>query len=174
MTPALTVPTLLQLEARFHASLDVDSLLDLVVDEALSVVDATSGMAGLSTPKGMVARSYHAGQRRVPYERVWTEAQGLPGWILTHRTPYVTNDAASDAHVSADVREQFDVRSALAASIVSARGDLLGFVELHNKRAGAAFTAGDTESIAALSQTAASAIETALAYRLLREAEAAF
>jgi len=174
VAPALTVPTLLQLEARFHASLDVDVLLDLVVDEAVSVVRATSGVAGLSTPTGMVARSYHDAARRVPYERVWSGTQGLAGWVHTHRTPYVTNDAASDSHLSPDLRDTFGVTSALATPIVSARGDLLGFVEVHNKQDEGGFTATDTESLTALSQTAASALETALAYRLLREAETAF
>jgi signal transduction histidine kinase/ActR/RegA family two-component response regulator len=62
------------------------------------------------------------------------------------------------------------VRSVLAIPILSAEGQILGFFDIHNKKEGG-FTSADQENLVAVSQVAAIAIQNALAYRQVRQAE---
>jgi signal transduction histidine kinase len=64
---------------------------------------------------------------------------------------------------------QFGVRSALSAPILCAQGKVLGFFEIHNKEGG--FTPDDREKLLAVSHAASIAIQNALAYRRIQQAE---
>src|SRR5262249_38733413 len=69
-----------------------------------------------------------------------------------------------------EVWAPFGVRSVLAIPILSGEGQILGFFDIHNKKEGG-FTAADQENLVAVSQVAAIAIQNALAYRQVRQAE---
>ena len=66
---------------------------------------------------------------------------------------------------------QFGVRQALSTPVLNARGEVLGFFEIHNKQGAAGFTPTDQERLIAVSQIAAIAIQNALAYREIQRAE---
>jgi len=157
------VRSLLRVGAKLNSTLDVDALLDILTGEAINIAGAESGMAALRTSTGMVCRPYVQRGRPVPLP---------PGWTADHLTPFRTNEARNDPRIDAAVRGQFDVRSAVSMPILDARGDALGYFEVHNKLGGE-FTAEDQERLAAVAQSAASAIQNALAYHHLREAEQA-
>jgi PAS domain S-box-containing protein len=168
-----TILTLLRISERLTATLDVDMLLDVLVQEAIRLVEAESGVAGLLAPEGMTAKKYFQKDEVVPLECRWAPMQGLPGWLIVHKTPYLTNDVAADAQVDRDLCERLGVRTALSTPILSARGEVLGFFEVHNKRTLAGFGPADRELLLAVSHTAAIAIQNALAYRNLQRAEGA-
>ena len=86
------------LRTRRPSSLDVDTLLDVLVQEAIRLVDAESGVAGLRAPEGMVCRRYFQHGVPRPLEYCWPPMHGLPGWVLEHKAPYLTNDATADPH----------------------------------------------------------------------------
>jgi PAS domain S-box-containing protein len=168
-----TLAALLRISARVNATLDPDALLDVLVQEAISLVGAESGVAGLWTPEGMVCTRYFANGEPVPFEYRWPPLHGLPGWLFVHKVPYLTNDAAHDPQVAPAVRERFGFRSALSTPIVTSEGEILGFFEVHNKRDGSDFCETDTARLTAISQSASVAVQNALAYRRLKEAEQA-
>jgi PAS domain S-box-containing protein len=167
-----TVRSLLRISKRLNSSLDVDALLDILVQEAIQLVGAESGVAGLCTPEGMVCQTYfHKGQA-VPLRYVWPPMHGLPGWLLVHKVPYVTNDAAGDPQIVGELCERFGVWSAVSTPILTAANEILGFFEIHNKKDGSAFNTRDQDHLVAVAQAAAIAIQNALAYRQLQRAEA--
>ncbi len=165
--------SLLRVSQRLNSTLDVDGLLDVLVEEAIRMVDAESGVAGLRTPDGLVCRCYMRNGEAVPLEYCWPPMVGLPGWVLEHKVPYLTNDAAHDPQVIPEHCHEFGIRSALCVPILDSAGEVLGFFEIHNKRDGSPITPSSQERMVAMSQTAAIAIQNALAYRKLQEAEAA-
>ncbi len=166
------VRSLLRISARLNSTLDVETLLDILVEESLRLVGAESGVSGLRMPEGMVCHRYFQQGRALPLEYCWPPLRGLPGWLLVHKVPYLTNDARSDTQIDHELCARFGVHSALCTPILNASNEVLGFFEIHNKKGGG-FTPADQEKLVAVSQAASIAIQNALAYRQVRQAEAA-
>ncbi|MFL6214915.1 MAG: PAS domain S-box protein [Blastocatellia bacterium] len=166
-----TIRTLLRVSERLNSTLDVDELLDILVQEAITLVGAESGVSGLYTPQGLICHRYFQKGNVLPLEYCWPPGHGLPGWLIQHKVPYITNDAMSDLQIVHALCQQFGVWSALSTPVLDAKGNLLGFFEIHNKRDGSGFTPSDQEQLLAVSQAAAIAIQNALAYRAVQRAE---
>ncbi|MCO6430289.1 MAG: PAS domain S-box protein [Deltaproteobacteria bacterium] len=165
-----TVSTLLRITTRLNSTLDLDALLDILIQEAINLVGAESGASGLKTPNGMVCKKYFGITGALPFQYCWPPMHGLPGWILVNKVPYLTNNAPEDKQIVHELCLQFRLRSALSTPIITARGEVVGFFEVHNKKDGG-FTAADQEMLLAVSQAAAIAIQNALAYRSLQQAQ---
>jgi PAS domain S-box-containing protein len=164
-----TIRSLLRISVKLNSTLDLDELLDLLVTESVGLVGAESGVSGLSSPAGMVCQRYFQKSKRVPLRDCWPPMHGLPGWLVVHKVPYLTNDALADPQIIHEFCVQFGVRSALSTPILNAQGEVLGFFEIHNKDGG--FTPDDQEKLSAVSHAASIAIQNALAYRRAQEAE---
>jgi signal transduction histidine kinase/ActR/RegA family two-component response regulator len=164
-----TIRLLLRISEKLNSTLDVEKLLDLLVTEAVRLVDAESGVSGLGGPEGMVCQRYFQKGKCLPFNYGWPPMHGLPGWVLVHKVPYLTNDALADTQIVHELCIQFGVRSALSTPILSAQGEVLGFFEIHNKEGG--FTPSDQEKLLAVSHAASIAIQNALAYRRTQQAE---
>ncbi|HUS24755.1 MAG TPA: PAS domain S-box protein [Candidatus Binatia bacterium] len=163
--------SLLELSEKLNSTLDVDALLDLLAQEAARLLGAAGGMAGLRRGDAMAVQRYFTREGATPLDQRWTAGSGLAGWVLDHRVPYLTNDAALDAQITPALREQLGVRSALATPLLGVDGQAIGFFELHNKRDG--FSAGDGELLLAMSRTASIALQNALTHRRVLDTEEA-
>ncbi|HEY7295433.1 MAG TPA: ATP-binding protein, partial [Dehalococcoidia bacterium] len=165
-----SLQALLEISKTLHASLDLETLLDRLVREALHLVGAEGGCAGLRSGDGMVCRGYVRRSAVLPLVYRWQPGQGLPGWLLLHKVPYLTNDASTDAQIVPALRELLGIRSALSTPILDDQGEVLGFFELHNALDAAGFTTADQEKLVAISQMAAIAIQNARLYREAQDA----
>lgn len=166
-----TVRSLLKLSEKLHATLELEALLDALALESMALVGAELGCAGWHTAFGMVANKYFSRDGAIELDYCWREGEGLPGWLLEHKVPYLTNDAARDAQIRPDQRERFDIRSALSVPIIGVDREVLGFFQVHNKPGG--FSTVDVELLAAVSRIAAIAMQNALAHRKVVRAESA-
>ncbi len=167
-----TISSLLCISEKLNSTLDIDTLLDELVVEAVRLVRAESGVAGLYTPEnGMTCRNYFQNGEWLTFEHSWNEMDGLPGWLIVHKTPYLTNDAADDKQIVRELCERFGVKQALSTPVLDSNGEILGFFEIHNKKDGSDFTRADCERLVAASQIAAIAIQNALAYREIQRRE---
>lgn len=166
-----TVNSLLRISGRLNSTLDVEELLDFLIQDAITLVQAEAGVSGLLEPQGMVCKKYFQKSRILPLEYCWPPMHGLPGWLIVNRVPYLTNDASSDTQIIHELCERFGVSSALSTPIINGRGEVIGFFEVHNKRDGSPFTLTDQEMLVAVSQAAAIAVQNALAYRSIQSAE---
>lgn len=155
---------LLDMSVKFYSTLDSDILLDLLVQEAMGLVDAQAGCAGINTPQGMISRSYFQGTQRLPFESGWPQNQALAAWLLKHKAPYLTNRADSDLLIGALTYPRQGIRSILSIPLLGKDGTVLGFFEMHDKQAEADFTLADQEKLLALARIAASALLNALAF----------
>ncbi len=162
--------SLLHIVERLNSTSEVDTLLDILIQEAIALIGAQSGCAGLYTPQGMVCHKYFQGKRVLPLEYCWPPNHGLPGWLIVHKVPYLTNDTLSDQQIVHELCLQFGVRSALSTPILDAHNDLLGFFELHNKQGNTGFTSSDQETLLTLSHLASIALSNALAFQRLQQA----
>ena len=90
-----------------NATLDVDTILDELAQEAIRIVNGESGFAGLRTAAGMTVHKYFRQGVAIPFEYTWPPGQGIPGWVLEHKVPYGTSDAATDPVMQHRSRHQY-------------------------------------------------------------------
>ena len=160
-----TIQTLFRISNKLNATLEVDAILDELAQEAIRIVDGESGFAGLRTADGMTVRKYFRQGEAVPFEYAWPVGHGIPGWVLQHKVPYGTSDAAHDPVIQRELAINADVRSIICTPILDSVGEVLGYFDLRNKRDGEGFTIGDQEMLMALAPAASIAIQNALAYQ---------
>jgi PAS domain S-box-containing protein len=159
--------SLLRMSDKLNSASDLDSLLDTLVGELLDLTGAESGCAGLRTSNGMSCGHFFQGLRVVPLTYTCASGAGWAGWLLEHRTNYLTNDAANDLVILPEVRDRFGVTSGIAVPIVDSEKDVIAFFEVYNKRGGARFTPADLDHLIAAAQIASLAIQNRLLYRNL-------
>src|SRR5581483_11672558 len=116
-----TIRSLLRISEKLNSTINLEALLDELVHEAIQLVNAESGVAGLHTAAGMVCHKYFQRGTALPLEYCWPTGHGLPGWLIQHKVPYLTNDALSDTQIVHELCVQFGVRSALSTPILNAR-----------------------------------------------------
>lgn len=166
-----TVRSLLQISADLNATLDLDELMDAIVRESLLLIGAQGGYSGLAVHGGLACHRYVKEHSVQPFDYFFRAGHGLAGLVLLRHAPYVANDALTDPHVVAELREKLAIESAIAIPILDYRNEVIGFFELHNKEDGIDFTAADQEKLVAISQAASLAIQNASAFAKIRRAE---
>ncbi len=167
------VEALLSISRKLNSSLNLNVLLDALVEESIRLVDAESGCAGLLTADGMLCHRYFEKGKPVDVEYCWPAMQGLAGWLVTNKVPYLTNDTSNDRQVTREICNRFKVRSALSVPILTGQGDVLGFFEIHNKRGAEGFDQTDQERLVAVAQQASIAMQNAIAFGRLQRTEEA-
>jgi signal transduction histidine kinase len=154
-----------------NSTFDVEKLLDELVTEATQLVYAHSGLVALTFGKTLVCQKYIRDQVFHSFHRSWNPGQGLPGRLLQHKTAYLTNNAEADGHIEQDFRQKFSIATVLSIPILDAKETLVGCIEVHNKRDAVGFTPFDQKTLIGVSQVASIAIQNALAYQKLQEAD---
>ena len=167
-----TIQTVFRISNKLNATLDLDVILDDLAQEAIRMVDGESGFAGLRTAAGMTMHKYFRQGVVGPFEYTWAPGQGIPGWVLEHKVPYGTSDAATDPVMQHDLAINTDVRSIICTPILSSFGEVLGYFDIRNKQGAEGFTVADQDLLMALAPAASLAIQNALAYEYRLSAEA--
>jgi signal transduction histidine kinase len=160
-----TIQTQFRISNKLNATLDVDNILDALAQEAIRIVNGESGFAGLRTADGMSVRKYFHNGVAMPFEYTWPVGQGIPGWVLKHKVPYGTSDAANDPMMLHRLEINQDVRSVICTPILDSAGEVLGYFDIRNKKGAEGFTISDQEMLMALAPVASIAIQNALAYQ---------
>ncbi|MRR31992.1 GAF domain-containing protein [bacterium] len=111
-----------------------------------------------------VKRYFHRGTP-IPFEHTWPLTSGIPGWVLRHKIPYGTSDAATDPEMDHNLIINQDVRSIICTPILDSAGEVLAYFDIRNKQDGDGFTIADQEMLMALAPSASIAIQNALAYQ---------
>jgi K+-sensing histidine kinase KdpD len=159
-----SLTSLLRLSDSLNSIFDLDPLLDALVEEMLELTDAQTGCAGLRTPNEMACSHFLQGSRIVPLMYECGPSKGWPGWVLTHGTCYLTNDALNDTVIVPEIRERFAVISGMNIPIVDGEQNVFAFVEVYNKKSGEEFTPLDLKNGLAAAKIASLAIQNGLTY----------
>lgn len=163
------IAALLRISRKLNSTLDQGTLLDELVRESIALLTAEAGCAGVRVGDELQCHSYHTRQSRTIFEHRWPAGQGLPGWVLEHKAPYLSNDVRRDPQSSPALDLHFDVHRALCLPILDSRGEVIGFFEIHNKLSGD-FDMADVELMRGVAQSAALALGNALAYQQTEDA----
>jgi len=159
------IQTLFRISNKLNSTLDIDTILDGLAQEAIPLVDGESGFAGLRTADGMSMHKYFRQGVAIPFEHTWAAGEGIPGWVLLNKIPYGTSDAAHDPYMGHDLAINADVRSLICTPILDSTGEVLSYFDIRNKQNGESFSIEDQEILMALAPAASIAIQNALAYQ---------
>ena len=143
---------------------DVDELISMIVRKAIGLIGAEGGVAGIGHPDGLVCRNYFREGKALPFEYCFPPGHGLPGWLLLHKAPYLTNAAESDPHIRHELREMYGIHSALSVPILDRTGEVIAFFEIHNKRDGLGFSIKDQQLLVLVAEISSIAIQAMLAH----------
>ena len=154
--------SLLRLSDRLNSIADLDTLLDVLVEQALDLTNAHSGCAGLRTSNGMSCSHFLQGSDVVPFLYDHGPGTGWAGWVVTNKTSYVTTDALKDTIIVPDVRERFGVVSGMCIPIIDGEKEVIGFFEIYKQKSSKKFTQQDLKNCVAAAQIAALAIQNVL------------
>ena len=102
----------------------------------------------------------------------WPPGRGIPGRVLESKKTHVTNDAANDPLVSPEMLLTLGLRNVLCVPVFDVHAEVIAFFALHDKEGGD-FLPADVEIAEGIAQVASIAIQNALAYRRIQQAEEA-
>jgi signal transduction histidine kinase len=183
---------LTRMTAQFHAlhvidvaltsSLQLDRVLDLILEKAISLVGAEHGsLRLLNWETGELVLKAHLGEGWTAEVRayIFKIGQGITGWVAEHHRPYLCLDAHHDPQNVVLFEEmQSGVAVPLLTHLASEADDpqhalsepqqeLLGVLLLESKRR-AAFDQQDVELLEAMAQEAVIAIQNATQHQKLQ------
>jgi len=165
------IRSLLNISKTLNCLRDAEALMAWLIGEAVKLTEAELGCSGVRTPKGMVCHKLYREGQLTPFEYCWPAGVGWPGWVLVHKVPYITNAADEDRVIVSELREQFGVNSGIDTPLLDSRGEVIGFLEVINKKGQSGFSQADVEKMLAVSQIAAVALQNTLSYQKIQQNE---
>ena len=159
--------TIVEATKRLNSTLDLGELINIILQLAARLVSADRGTVFLLDRDGseiwsLVGLGLEQQEIRLPIER------GIAGWVARHGETVSIENVYSDPRFEPEVdrRLGYNTRTLLCLPIRNKDGDIIGVLELLNKKGGS-FTAGDERSINHLSDHVALALENARLHREL-------
>jgi PAS domain S-box-containing protein len=153
---------LLTLAARqLNSSLQDLDIIRQLVRTAMELVDATEGVWGrVSDGRMLILESlWRDGLDIEPRHIVFEPGVGVPGHVMLTREPYLSNDAAHDAHVLPWLQQSRGFYNLIHLPLFDRSGETVGCFELHDKRDHQPFTQEDLRLLESLRALAGVALE---------------
>jgi signal transduction histidine kinase len=156
------------------SELDLKRLLSKIVHAAVEVLDASTGSLLIwdqsdnslifAVTEGGEGEGQNLELRRMPAD------QGIAGWIFTHRQPVIVEDVSQDKRFFKGIDESLGSHtSSLIGAPLMTKREMVGVIEVLNKRSGEKFNEQDLDTLNALAGQAAIAIVNARLYLQIRE-----
>ena len=130
------------------------SLTRTLVEIAIEVVGATSGMAGFYENNRMVFSEYCQKGVWQAADYSYAPGEGVPGWIIQQRKSYISNDAQYDPNVDQSARNKLGFSQLIDTPVISDSGTLIGCFHIHDSCEGRDFDDSDIQLLEILSHSA--------------------
>jgi len=146
------------------STLDLQTVLNLIMDKAVELLEAEAGSLVLvdeETDELVFRVTAGAGSADLVGTRL-PSGTGIMGTVVREGDPVIISDARSDQrwYQGVDDRTEFITHSILAVPMIS-RGRAIGVIELLNRRDGVPFDEDDARLLTAFATNAAISIENA-------------
>jgi len=146
----------------FAPEQDVLTLLDETLECALDLLDADDGSLLLIDDETdeLVFILVHGAVRDKLQGHRFDRQQGIAGWVAEYAEPAIVENVESDPRFLPTIDEHYDFETlSLLAVPLLAHGNVLGVIEVINKRTGEGFTGEDASALSILATLAASALD---------------
>ncbi len=148
--------------------LDVEKLLELIMHSAVDILEAEAGSLLLTAADGSGDLEFRVVIGGRGEELVGTRVpagQGIVGQVVESVEPRIVNDTATDPNHQAGVSGDFVPHALLAVPLI-AKDEVIGVLEVVNKKNKLPFLDDDTELLTTFAGQAAVAIENARLFEL--------
>jgi GAF domain-containing protein/anti-sigma regulatory factor (Ser/Thr protein kinase) len=155
---------LYEIERDLNAAHNLDELLERLLGRAMATVGAEAGSIALREPESTVLRfrTTAGPSAALLRHRSIAIGEGVIGWVAANREALIVNDPAGDQRHAVEFAESLGVmpRHLLCAPLL-AHDEVVGAVELINKKGGDGFSAGDLQMLFLFAGQASRAIQVA-------------
>ncbi len=157
------------ISSAISSMLSVNSIVEMIVQESVKYLNVEQGAVMLlrneadSDPFRTMARKAYSGSDLVPYRF----GQQLTGWMLKNQKPLLINDLAGDSRFQGLAGEDFPMRSLLSVPL-RAKGEMVGLLNVFNKRADEGFTEEDQRLLSIIAAQSAQIVENVRLYEELQ------
>lgn len=142
---------------------DVEKLLEIIMASAVEILNAEAGSLLLNTEDESGDLEFRVviggGGDELLKTRI-PSGQGVVGRVVSSNEPIIVNDAESDPRHNVEVIDDFVSRSLLAVPL-TAKDEVIGVLEVINKKDGTPFVEEDSDLLTTFASQAAVAIENA-------------
>ncbi|MEI7812472.1 MAG: ATP-binding protein [Ignavibacteria bacterium] len=159
------IQSMLSISKRLNSTLNIDYLMDAMVEEAIKLTGSEGGYAGLRTTNGMICNKYLLNSKIVDFEYCWSPGTGIPGKLTDDKSSVIINNTDNNSGIPEEIWERFNIKSVAYVAIENSQDEVIGFLSVTNKRNGNGFSESDREKLIAISQSASTAIQNALAHQ---------
>jgi sigma-B regulation protein RsbU (phosphoserine phosphatase) len=172
-TRVANLSSLIEVSIIVNSTLDLDSVLSLVMEKAQSVMDAEASSVMLINEKtGMLEWEVALGEvgQQVKEKIQLRVGEGIAGWVAQSGQPIIVPDVSQDPRFSkrSDEATGFKTHSILAAPL-KVKDRIIGVAEVINPLHGKSFTEDDLDLFSTFSRQVALAIENARMHRAMLE-----
>ncbi|RJP25348.1 MAG: GAF domain-containing protein [Candidatus Abyssobacteria bacterium SURF_5] len=161
---------LVEISNLINSTIEIDSLLDLVIDTVSSALDAEGCSLVLRQPGTDELQFRHAsGAAKEEVKKIRLKlGEGVAGLVALDGRPILIPDARSDSRVRHDISRKvgMPVRSMLCAPL-SVGGKLVGSIEVLNPRNKPSFDEEDLKFLTAVSESIAISVRNARLFDLV-------
>jgi len=168
------VESLYRLDKFISSIYNIDELLALIMKEAETSVGAEASSIALYDPTdNLIHLEFTSGEKEDEVRHLCLSmGQGIIGWVAETKEQLRIDDVLSDPRFnpSVDIKTGFTTRCILATPIIR-REELIGVLEVINKRGGGSFTEEDTHLLEMIANQAAIAVENARIYERMVQSE---
>ena len=161
---------LYQLSQTFNSTLDLEQVLNIVIDEVVSTLQAERGFVMLRDEQGSLVFKVARGiDQRTIEDPEFQISHGVLEQVAEEGKPILTSNAQSDSRFSARMSViHLGLRSILCAPLVM-KDKVIGAVYVDNRLQSGIFREEDLELLSAIAASAAIAIENARLYQIAIE-----
>jgi PAS domain S-box-containing protein len=155
------------------STMSLNSIVELIVQESVKYMDVEQGAVMLlrseeeNDPFRTMARKAYSGSDAVPYRF----GQQLTGWMLKNQTPLLINDLQNDPRFKNVATVDFPMHSLLSVPL-RAKGEMVGLLNLFNKRTPGGFTPDDQRLLSIIASQSAQIVENVRLYEELQRQSA--
>jgi PAS domain S-box-containing protein len=155
------------------STMSLNSIVELIVQESVKYLDVEQGAVMLlrseeeADPFRTMARKAYSGSDAVPYRF----GQQLTGWMLKNQTPLLINDLQNDPRFKNVATQDFPMHSLLSVPL-RAKGEMVGLLNLFNKRTPGGFTPDDQRLLSIIASQSAQIVENVRLYEELQRQSA--
>ncbi len=143
---------------KINAVLDTPVIMRTLVESGIELVDASGGSAGLCAGDKIILSEFFQDNKWRKFSYEFKKGQGACGEVLATLEPYLTNDAANDEQIPAELKDKWQLRNLVDVPVLGRDGKLWGCFELHNSH-NSGFDELDVEMLSGLAASAAVALE---------------
>ncbi len=164
--------TLQKISQTLASELNLEKLLREIIHSAVEILHAHTGSLLIWDPNDdtLVFAVTEGGEGGKLENRRISTRDGIAGWIFTYRQPVIVDDVSEDGRFFRAIDESLDHHTtSLIGAPLMTKGEMIGVIEVLNKKSREKFSEHDLEMLSALANHAAIAIKNARLYHALRE-----